>query len=63
MTSTDDLAALIRKSLPLARDLVNGDDAEARSELRASVGDEAFFEFSNIINALCSERARAEGSW
>lgn len=60
---TDDLAALIRKSLPLARDLVNSSDAEARSALRASVGDEDFFEFSNIINALCSERARTDGSW
>jgi hypothetical protein len=60
----DELAILLTKALPLA-DYLNSDECDPhhRSALRAKVigkggGDEGVFELSNLLNRLCSERAR-----
>lgn len=55
------LATLLSSALPLARD-INSDNCTAadRSRLRDLLGEGGVFELSNILNALCSERARTD---
>jgi hypothetical protein len=56
------LAAHLEAVLPLVR-LLNSDacSAEDRSRLRSLIGNDEMFELSNVLNNLCSERARNHG--
>lgn len=55
------LATLLSAALPLARNInSNRCTPEDRSRFRDLMGDGGVFEISNILNALCSERARKE---
>lgn len=55
------LATLLSSALPLARN-INSDSCSPadRSRLRDLLGEGGVFELSNILNALCSERARTD---
>ena len=55
-------AAHLGAVLPLVR-VLNSDESSAkdRSRLRSLVGNDEMFELSNILNNLCSERARNHG--
>lgn len=53
------LGDLLSAALPLAELALDSWTPEQRARLRELVGDEAMFELSNNMNALCSERARA----
>lgn len=55
------LATLLSSALPLARN-INSDNCTPadRSRLRDLLGEGGVFELSNILNALCSERARTD---
>jgi hypothetical protein len=55
------LAMLLSAAMPMVR-VLNSDacSPEDRSYLREIMGEDGIFELSNILNALCSERARKD---
>lgn len=57
-----ELAKLIKKALPLAREIAEEQDPARRVRLRDLVAEENF-ELNNMLTSFCSERMWAESSF